>query len=61
MTKLNLLPLRLVQEQEERVRGEQTGHVHQPVHHLPTGQCIGGPAGPVGPQAQLFRELQKVQ
>jgi hypothetical protein len=48
------------QEQEERVRGEQAGHVHQPVHHLPTGQRPGGPPGPLGPQAQLFRELQKV-
>jgi hypothetical protein len=60
MTKLNLLSLVLVQEQEERVRGEQTGHVHQPVHHLPSGQRLRGPPGPLGPQAQLFRELQKV-
>ncbi len=51
----------LVQEQEERVRGEQAGHVHQPVHHLPSGQRRGGPTGPLGPQAQLFRELQKVE
>jgi hypothetical protein len=61
MTIFNLLFLLLVQEQEERVRGEQAGHVHQPLHHLPSGQRIGGPAGSLGPQAQLFRELQKVE
>ncbi len=61
MAILNWLSLRLVQEQEERVRGEQAGHVHQSVHHLPSGQRLGGPPGPLGPQAQLFRELQKVE
>jgi hypothetical protein len=61
MTTFNLLSLLLVQEQEERVRGEQAGHVHQPVHHLPTGQRLAGPPGPLGPQAHLFRELQKVE
>ena len=58
--KICILKLADGQEQEERIRGEQDGHVHQPLHPVPGGQQRPGAPGPQGPQDHLCTQLQKV-